>query len=154
MPSVEFQGKPSAEGQPKYVRSSQIERVDEACEAVGVLGQAERLGRIRRTAVAWRVPRHDRELIGQAIDLPAPPLAVADAAVDQDEQRPFARLLVGDAQSCDLDLVHSASQRYPGLPGARPLDEVCRVHDLRHGRQDLRDGELVHLLGHALAAIG
>ena len=51
------------------------------------------------------VPRHDRELVGQAFDLAALLPAVAGHPVYEDERWPFARSLISDAESFDLKLV-------------------------------------------------
>jgi hypothetical protein len=49
MTTVELEGEPSTERQAGDVRPLQSQSVDEACEAVGVARQSERLRRIRRT---------------------------------------------------------------------------------------------------------
>jgi hypothetical protein len=99
------------------VRSLQAERTDEGGEAVGVVGHAERLGRIRGAAGARGVPRHHRELVGELIELPTPIAAVAEASVHQDQRRPFAHPPEGDAPSLDLESNSACSTtRRPGGP--------------------------------------
>ena len=47
MPAVELESQPTAKGQPRHMRSSQAERVDERRKGIGEVGQAKRFGRIR-----------------------------------------------------------------------------------------------------------
>lgn len=106
MPAVELQCEPSAERQAEHVRSPQAEPVDEAGEAICVIGQPEVLGWVRRPAVARHVPGHHGELIGELSELPAPLSAIdAEPTVEQDEGRPFPSALIGNAEPRNLDLV-------------------------------------------------
>jgi hypothetical protein len=52
------------------------------------------------------VPRHHRELAGQAVDLAAPLPAVHWPSVQENERRPVALPLIGDPVANDLDLIH------------------------------------------------
>ena len=47
MPPEQLERQPSTERQPDHVWPSQLERVDERCEAVGEGGEGKLLGRIR-----------------------------------------------------------------------------------------------------------
>ena len=47
MPAVELESEPPAERQPEHMRPAQAERVDESGQAVGRIGEAEVLARIR-----------------------------------------------------------------------------------------------------------
>ena len=109
MPAIELEREAPAERQPRHVRPSQPERVHESGEAVGVLRQAEPWRWIRRQARAGRVPGHDRELVGKPVELALPrPRAVADVAVQEDQQWSIARPLIGDTESVDVDLEAAA----------------------------------------------
>ncbi len=119
MATIELKRQPSPERQPEHMWSLQAERVDERRKAIGIVGQAERLGRIRRPASAGPIPRHHRELVGQAIELPAPRPAVLENPVQEDERWPFAHPLEGDTQPSHLDLVHLVSQPAQNALGRR-----------------------------------
>ena len=89
MAAVQLDREPAAERQPADVRSLEAERRDEPGEAVREVRQGERAGRIVRPAGAGPVPGHDRERVGEPVELRAPRRAgVADVAVQEDERRP------------------------------------------------------------------
>ena len=120
VPAVEGQGEDAAERQPGHVRPAQAEPLHEPGQAVGVAGRAERLRRVRGPAGPGGVPGDHREVVAQPVKLGPPGRpAVAHIAVEQDQRRPLAGALVGDAEPLDLDRVHGASSEgaYRGSPG-------------------------------------
>src|SRR5207245_977405 len=72
----------------------------------------EVLGWIGGAAAAGHVPGHDRELVGQYLELLTPLTAVARSTMKQDQRGPFTRPAVGDSDSTDFDLVqlHQSGQ--------------------------------------------
>ena len=107
MTPIELERQCSAERDPRHMRMFQAERRHEAREAVGVVRHPERLRRIRRPTGTRCVPRDDREVGRQVVDLTLPRRAtVADEAVQEHEQRSVARAFVRDAKPLDLDVSH------------------------------------------------
>jgi len=82
------------------------ECLDEPRETVRIVGQAEGLGWIHRASASGSVPRHDRGLIRERFELPAPFAMIGEASVEQDERRPISGPLERDRQPCDVDLLH------------------------------------------------
>jgi hypothetical protein len=97
----------AAERQAGDVGPPEGEAVDEGGQAVGVAGHAERLRRVGGAAGAGGVPGHHREVVAEVVEL-APPggRAVADVAVQEDEEGAVAGAFVGDAEAVDLDRPH------------------------------------------------
>src|SRR5436309_10355937 len=97
-------------------RAFQRQRADEFGEYVGVVGQGEPCGRVGRLAAAWTVPRDDREITRQRIELPPPDPAVAEESVEQQERRALSRPPVADAKSSDVDRPDQRHTRKVTIP--------------------------------------
>ena len=64
-----------------------IDRLDQRCQHVGEVGQAEALRKVGRPPTPWLVPGHDGEGVGQADQLRLPDAAVVAGAVQEDQRR-------------------------------------------------------------------
>ena len=110
MPAAELDGERPAERQPGHVRLLEAEAVEERGQAVGVAGHAERLRRIGRSTRPRRIPRHDRELVRELVDLAAPAdRAVTDIAMEENEGWSVADTFVGDSEAANVDCLHEVS---------------------------------------------
>src|SRR4029453_10815063 len=108
MSTVQLEREAPTPREPAHMRSLQPERSDKGGQAVGPVGQAERLGRrIRRRPRARRVPRHDRELVGEPVELTAPLAAVHGPSMEENERRSHSLLPVRDPLTPDFDFIHT-----------------------------------------------
>jgi len=105
---------------PATCRVLQAEALDEAGQAVGVAGHAERLGRVGGPTGARGVPGDHGQLVAEPLQLRPPGgRAVTDVAVEQDQRWPVASAFVGDAEPVDLGRLHGGARRsLPGRPWA------------------------------------
>ena len=106
MAAVELEHHRATPGQAGEVRRPELERFDQRCKPVRKTRQAEALRRVGGPAGPWFVPRHDRELVGQASKLRFPDAAVLGRTVDEDQGRPLTDPLVGDPEPARLDKLH------------------------------------------------
>ena len=97
-------------------------------QGVGVVGDAERRWRRRRSAAAGRVPGHDRPLVRERELVPPHPV-IAEEAVEQEEWAPLADTLIGDLAAIDLDTpqgVLTFGHRHHRLPASRDGTPTAR----------------------------
>ena len=72
--------------------------IEQAQHVAGEIAEIERPVIVVRLAVAARVPGDRVELLGEDRDLVVPVGAVAADAVHEQDQRPLARMVEGDAR--------------------------------------------------------
>ncbi len=99
----ELDGQSSTERVADDVGSLQAQGLDEPGQAVGVVGQAERLRRVVGRAAAGGVPGYDGELVREIVELAPPHPAVAHPAVEEHDRRTVPRPPVPDAQAAHVD---------------------------------------------------
>jgi hypothetical protein len=87
------------------------EPAEEPGEGATVVGRSERRRWIGRLAAPGSVPGDDGELIPELVELVAPFAAVGEPAVEEDDGRPLAGVLVGDAEACDVEIRLQAPTR-------------------------------------------
>ena len=127
-PAVELQGDRAAPREARDMRRAELELLDQRGEAVRVAGQVEVRGDVGRLARAGLVPRHDRELVGQALELRLPEAPVRRGAMHEHERRPLTGAPVGDVEPVPLEgRAHGSSSALVGDGGARRAGER---HDL------------------------
>ena len=103
------QGTP--ERQPNDVWPIELDHFDEASQAVGVAGDAERLRWVGGATRTGRVPGDETELIGKCVELGPPrDRTVADVPVQQHDVGPGTHPLERHVQPVNGDGVH----RLPG----------------------------------------
>jgi hypothetical protein len=112
VPSIELEGERATERDAGDVWTGKADGSDESGQAVGVIGHEKVARRIRGAPAARSVPGDDGELVGEALELPAPLAAVGYPAVQQEERRPLARLLESDAEVAYPNRVHLAQANH------------------------------------------
>ena len=90
-------------------------------QGVGVVGDGEGRGRLRRSAAAGRIPDHDGPVIRE-LELVPPHPVIAEEAVEEDDWAPVADALIGDLQAIDLETpqgVLTFGHRHQSLTASR-----------------------------------
>ena len=81
-------------------------RADHGGEAIGVVGEAELVGYVLRSAGAGLVPSDHCELVGECVELWCPGTAVLDTTVHEHDRWPVPGAAIGEAEAMDLDRLH------------------------------------------------
>jgi hypothetical protein len=105
-----------------HTRRVETQLLEESGEAVGVAIDAEPFRRVGRAPGPRGVPRDDRELVAEPVELPPPRRRpVSHIPVEEHERRPAPGAFVGDLESVDLDHLH-------GTPPGRFRPGQLRTH--------------------------
>ena len=88
-----------------HMRALELEGLNECRKTPGIVRHSKRVGWVRRSAAARRVPGDHVELGREILELSAPNPAVAEEAVKKNQRRPFADALICDAKLADLKCV-------------------------------------------------
>jgi hypothetical protein len=87
------------------MRALELEGLNECRKTPGIVRHSKRVGWVRRSAAARRVPGHHVELGREIFELSAPNPAVAEEAVKKNQRRPFADAFICDAKLANLKCV-------------------------------------------------
>ena len=105
MPPGQLDGQPAAERKAAHVRAPEPEGVDEVGQAVRVARETEVLRRVEGPPAPRGVPRDDREVVAEAVELRQPIAAVREGPVQQDQRWAIAPPPVRDAATGEFDVL-------------------------------------------------